>query len=397
MGRYLTIDDLSGYKSMNFSSDTNAYNMHYSAENGLSLVAIARAGDSGNITKLSIRRSEDGAVMEITAETLARIDDFISGAYTPEIPPALFDAANFHRVNWSADGSGFMLDRTDNPELFLVSSIRYTPAVPIYDRAALGKFVADGDRLFGFNSIFTPYDEVFFENNMLVVLYVEEGSGSVTHEIGGVTIENGAMKIGVVSATPQGGTDDMLARFIVLECSKEVMKNVKSFVAYYQRTAAAPTPLADLPADYGTYQNREQAIADGVYVNVHGQEIYNQSIVDVFYENVFAQVPAFMRAINYTIEGDTIITDYQYDGRMFTVTTDSTRDQFGAQEITASTYKYLVPLGRLHSISALEPYYLSNEQNIFTGPAGGKDETLIDGLAQIPSPAKTANIPANRQ
>jgi len=31
-------------------------------------------------------------------------------------------------------------------------------------------------------------------------------------------------------------------------------------------------PLSELPADYTT----EQAITDGVYVNIHGSEIYNQ-------------------------------------------------------------------------------------------------------------------------
>jgi hypothetical protein len=106
-------------------------------------------------------------------------------------------------------------------------------------------------------------DCAWYETKRISQNRVEENSGSITHDIGGATVEKGTMKIDVVSAMPEVGTDDKLARFIVLECSKEVMKNVKSFTAYYQWTDATPTPLADLPADYGTYEKREQA---GVYV-----------------------------------------------------------------------------------------------------------------------------------
>jgi len=153
----------------------------------------------------------------------------------------------------------------------------------------------------------------------------------------------------------------------------------------------AETPLGDLPADYGTYENREQAIADGVYVNVQG-EIYNQIVVDIFYENAFAGIPAFMRVINYTIEGDPIIADYQYDGAVFTVTKDTSRDKFGANEIYTQSYEYLVPLDRSRPYGTPRPYYLSNSKNIFTGTPDGEGATLIEGLEWIPSPSDNAAI-----
>ncbi|MDR1160667.1 MAG: DUF4825 domain-containing protein [Syntrophomonadaceae bacterium] len=147
------------------------------------------------------------------------------------------------------------------------------------------------------------------------------------------------------------------------------------------RELAASLPLVDLPLDY----SKETAAADGVYVNIHGAEIYNQTAVDVFYENVFDGVSAFMRTMEYTVEGDPIITDYQFDGTIFTVATDTRRDKFGAQEIDITTYKYLVPLDRsLPAETTLQPYYLSNEQNIFTGTSDGEGATLVDGLRIIP-------------
>jgi hypothetical protein len=152
----------------------------------------------------------------------------------------------------------------------------------------------------------------------------------------------------------------MLSRFIVIECAKETTSEVKSFAAYYQPTVEeiAPVPLADLPSDYGTYVNHEQAIADGVYVNVQGAEIYNQTVVDIFYENALAGVPAFMRVIHYTIEGDPVITDFQYDGEVFfTITSDSSRDIFGGYDdknLSVQTYKHLIRLGDDWLLSQVE-------------------------------------------
>jgi beta-lactamase regulating signal transducer with metallopeptidase domain len=148
-------------------------------------------------------------------------------------------------------------------------------------------------------------------------------------------------------------------------------------------------PLADLPADY----SQDAAIGDNVYVNIHGLEIYNQQLVDAFYDNVSTDSAAFMRTILYTIEGDPIITDYQYDGEVFTVTIDTTRDKFGTPEITIATYKYLVPLYRSHPVGSLQQYFLSNEQTInTTNPTNptnptGEGAMLIDGLGMIPSPS----------
>lgn len=127
-------------------------------------------------------------------------------------------------------------------------------------------------------------------------------------------------------------------------------------------------PLHELPADY----SKEQAIADGVYVNIHGSEIYNQELVDIFYAGVSTGSAAFMRVMQYTIEGDAIITDYQYDGEIFTVNHDSTRDKYMGADgrvISTTTYKYLVPPNGSHPTISPQNYYLSSEQNIIEGTA----------------------------
>jgi len=113
--------------------------------------------------------------------------------------------------------------------------------------------------------------------------------------------------------------------------------------------------------------------------------------VDRFYSDVLSGgSAAFMRTMHYTAEGDSIIIDYQFDGEMFTVTRDNSRDRFAAPKdraISTETYKYLVPLDRSRPYGVLLPYFLSNTENIYTATSDG-GTTLIDGLCSIPSPSE---------
>ena len=157
------------------------------------------------------------------------------------------------------------------------------------------------------------------------------------------------------------------------------------------RSATQLPALADLPADY----NEEDAIADGIYVNIHGSEVYNQDTVDSFYANAFAGLAAFMRTMEYTIEGDPIIIDYSFDGNLYTVTTDASRDKFAgadSEKITTATFKYLVLFDHARPQGGLEAYYLSNDLNILTETSDG-GTTLIEGLGGIPLPSDNVQRP----
>lgn len=98
------------------------------------------------------------------------------------------------------------------------------------------------------------------------------------------------------------------------------------------------TPLEALPADI----TLEQAIDEHIFISIHGQEYYNTQQLSYFIECVENGIPAFVRTMLYTIEGDPVITDYQYNGESFSVTRDATRDKFGARSIETLEFKYLV-------------------------------------------------------
>lgn len=93
-------------------------------------------------------------------------------------------------------------------------------------------------------------------------------------------------------------------------------------------------PLEELPEDY----TWEQAAEDGVYVNIHGIEEWNRKAFDSFSSNVKAGKPAFVRVMRYTAEGDPVLSDVIFNGEIFTVIEDFSRDKWGSGDIETTVY-----------------------------------------------------------
>ena len=93
--------------------------------------------------------------------------------------------------------------------------------------------------------------------------------------------------------------------------------------------------IEELPKDYSLIQ----AIRDNCVISIHGSKVYNTDELDRFLENVKNNVPDFVRCINYTDEGDMIITDVNFEGsESFRICLDSTRDEYSSEK--DRTYKY---------------------------------------------------------
>lgn len=78
----------------------------------------------------------------------------------------------------------------------------------------------------------------------------------------------------------------------------------------------------------------EQAIKDGCVV-MSNNAVFNKSMLDSFIDNTNVnnkdRKSDFIRFVQYTIEGDAIITDLEYKADVgYILTTDNTRDAFGA-------------------------------------------------------------------
>lgn len=79
------------------------------------------------------------------------------------------------------------------------------------------------------------------------------------------------------------------------------------------------------------------------YVIIHGRVKNGQDVWDDFLEKVKVHESTSIDIIQFTIEGDPIITNLQFNGTDFTVVRDNTQDSFAGSRagVTESSYKYM--------------------------------------------------------
>lgn len=111
------------------------------------------------------------------------------------------------------------------------------------------------------------------------------------------------------------------------EITKIVLESIENII---ENNIDEKKQLEEIPQDYPM----NQAIKDGCVV-ISYNAIYNKGILDSFITNTKAdnenRKSDFIRFVQYTIEGDAIITDLEYKaGLGYILTTDNTRDAFGA-------------------------------------------------------------------
>lgn len=94
------------------------------------------------------------------------------------------------------------------------------------------------------------------------------------------------------------------------------------------------TKIEELPKEYSL----AEAIKDNCVISIHGDELYNKDELDRFLENVNSNKPDFIRCINYSVEGEMLITDITFEGNnSFRACVDWTRDNWSAED--DRTYK----------------------------------------------------------
>lgn len=98
-------------------------------------------------------------------------------------------------------------------------------------RSELEKYTADHEGQYnfyetsysdGFYDIVTAYDAVFFADHSLIVILLEEGSGSVRHEVADISCADGKTTITINRILPEESmTDDMAEWHVLVELPKD--------------------------------------------------------------------------------------------------------------------------------------------------------------------------------
>lgn len=88
-----------------------------------------------------------------------------------------------------------------------------------------------------------------------------------------------------------------------------------------------------LPYEYTS----EMAVENGDVVNIHGT-IINIEMLDEFILKFNNSEEAYIRVVQYTVEGDPIIYWLLYDLKEITLYKDTTRDEYGAKHVRTSKF-----------------------------------------------------------
>ena len=100
------------------------------------------------------------------------------------------------------------------------------------------------DTTIGFLDACDQYDEAFFEKNYLIFVLLEEGSGSVRHEVRSVQqTADKKISISIDRKVPEAGTSDMAEWHIILELSRDVL--VENSIDTYLYVDGLPSYMDD--------------------------------------------------------------------------------------------------------------------------------------------------------
>ena len=100
------------------------------------------------------------------------------------------------------------------------------------------------DTTIGFLDACDQYDETFFEKNYLIFVLLEEGSGSVRHEVRSVQqTADKKISISIDRKVPEVGTSDMAEWHIILELSRDVL--VENSIDTYLYVDGLPSYIDD--------------------------------------------------------------------------------------------------------------------------------------------------------
>jgi len=85
-----------------------------------------------------------------------------------------------------------------------------------------------------FNEVADKYDEAFFEDNTLLLVYVGEGSGSIRHKVLNVTRKGQKLNVEIERIVPEIGTCDMAGWLIAVELNKQDIAGCTEFAASWR-------------------------------------------------------------------------------------------------------------------------------------------------------------------
>ncbi len=224
------------------------FGKHYNGINDLpedTLICIRRLTDVSKVGKAEKEEREHAAnvalfkkIVEFDAPEQGSDSDTTQGAEVQSIPVEF--SAQFCR----ADGYGnseLLLPFLDNAadvtaEKSGVLELAYfdgtNKLTRFYQEAGKGyQFDVSYDSAMSFAEVIEKYDSSYFEENALIIVHIEEVSGSIRHTVESLEKVNGRLEVKIKRHVPETGTDDMADWFAIIEVKRSDISDVVIFGA----------------------------------------------------------------------------------------------------------------------------------------------------------------------
>lgn len=215
---------------------------------GLTACSKASGSESGNINEITSAVEDVSKNDDSTKATETENDnDSTKGTETEEVKPGgtsadeAFDIAVSY-ANWTDSSELFV--KTLNIDKMMISSVMHLPIYKFDTLAQLEQFKSDFgdiltmdhgyDEMPAFNDVTSKYDEKFFDENSLMLVYVDSNSGSDRYGVNSVYCADGKFCIHVKKLdSPDVGTCDMAGWFITVAVPNSMIEGCDEFDAIF--------------------------------------------------------------------------------------------------------------------------------------------------------------------
>lgn len=158
------------------------------------------------------------------------------------LEPVQFHGAQYIRTYGGGDGVTF-------PSVAVIRSVTelndyYQKNRDIFDLERRDSVSADST--IGFLDACDAYDEDYFQSEYLVIIVLEEGSGSIRHKVTNVTYRNDrTLSVSIDTVVPEVGTCDMAQWHILLELDRQALvESADQVTLFLDGTPADSVPSA---------------------------------------------------------------------------------------------------------------------------------------------------------
>lgn len=132
---------------------------------------------------------------------------------------------------------------------------------------------SDSDQDYSFLKNTKEYTEEFFENKSVILISVNEPSGSIRHEVDSVTKRNGVAYVIMDRIVPEVCTDDMANWFITVAVDKEFLSDCNNIVASIGSEVDEPSSASGKSLVFSATKNSVSYVENGADILMKYAEI----------------------------------------------------------------------------------------------------------------------------